>query len=95
METKAKKKTIIFDNRRLRGHVVEACGSIKKFAELFGISEQAMQLKIANKSGWSREDIVKASSILGLHDAYEIWRTFFSVESWENTKWMSKEEKNC
>ena len=85
MTPKKQGGSIVFDNRILRGHVVAACGSIKEFAKRFGITEQMMQLKISNKAGWSREDIVRASSILGLTDANEIWRTFFSVESWENT----------
>lgn len=85
MTPKKRGGSIVFDNRILRGHVVAACGSIKEFAKRFGITEQMMQLKISNKAGWSREDIVRASSILGLTDAKEIWRTFFSFESWENT----------
>ena len=44
-----------------------------------------MQLKVSNKSGWSREDIIKATAILGISDPAEIVRTFFSVDSWENT----------
>lgn len=83
MKEKAK---CIFDNRILRGHIVEACGSIKEFAKRFGISENAMKLKVANKSGWSRDDIFKASAILNIDDPEEIWRTFFSVASWENLK---------
>ena len=44
----------MFDNRVLRGHIVTACGSIKAFALRFGISENAMKLKVANKTGWRR-----------------------------------------
>ena len=82
----AKETKCVFDNRALRGHIVASCGSIKEFARRFGISENAMKLKVANKSGWSREDVFKGASILGLNDPYEIWKTFFSVESWENLK---------
>ncbi len=82
----AKKAKCIFDNRVLRGHIVANCGTIKEFAKRFGISENAMKLKVSNKSGWDRDDIVKATSILNLTDPFEIWRTFFSVESWENLK---------
>lgn len=85
MKPKKRGGLVVFDNRILRGHIVTACGSIKEFAKRFGITEQMMQLKVANKSGWSREDIIKASSILGIREASEIVRTFFSVESWENT----------
>lgn len=85
MTPKKRGGSVVFDNRILRGHIVEACGSIKEFAKRFGITEQMMQLKVANKSGWSREDIIKASSILGITEASEIVRTFFSVESWEIT----------
>jgi hypothetical protein len=82
----AKGKKMVYDNRVLRGHIVTSCGSIKAFALRFGISENAMKLKVANKTGWDRDDIVKAASILGISDPVEIWRTFFSVESWENVK---------
>ena len=82
----AKSTKLMFDNRVLRGHIVTACGSIKAFALRFGISENAMKLKVANKTGWSREDIMKATSILNINDPAEIWRTFFSVDSWENLK---------
>lgn len=87
METNCKKNSFMFDNRVLRGHITASCGSIKEFAKSFGITEQAMQLKVANKSGWSRLDIIKAVKILGIEDdAREIWRTFFSIESWEIQK---------
>ncbi len=86
MKTEKKRASMMFDNRVLRGHITTSCGSIKEFAKRFGITEQAMQLKVACKSRWTREDVIKAASILGLTDAYEIWRTFFSVESWENSK---------
>lgn len=86
MTPKKKGGTVVFDNRILRGHIVSSCGSIKEFAKRFGISEQAMQLKVSNKSGWTRDDIIKASSILGINNsALELVRTFFSIESWENT----------
>lgn len=87
MKTNTKRASLMFDNRVLRGHITTACGSIKEFAKRFGITEQAMQLKVANKSGWTRSDIVKAVSILGIdNNPAEIWRTFFSVESWEIQK---------
>lgn len=74
----------MFENRALRGHIVESCGSIKNFAKAFGLTEQAMQLKISNKTNWSRSDIITAVKILGIDgDPMECWRTFFSLESWE------------
>jgi len=85
MTPKKRGGNIVFDNRILRGHIVTACGSIKEFAKRFGITENMMQLKVSNKSGWSREDIIKATAILGISDPAEIVRTFFSVDSWENT----------
>lgn len=85
MTPKKKGGIIVFDNRILRGHIVSACGSIKEFAKRFGLTENMMQLKVSNKSGWTRDDIVKATAILGINDPAEVVRTFFSVESWENT----------
>lgn len=86
MLTKKEGGKVLFDNRVLRGHITESCGSIQSFAERFGISSQAMNLKLSNKASWKREDIIKAVSILGIDDPKEVWRTFFSVESWEITK---------
>lgn len=84
---KQKSSPLMFDNRILRGHITSTCGTIKEFAKKFGITEQAMQLKVANKSGWNRTDIIKAASILQIdNDVKEIWRTFFSLESWEIQK---------
>ena len=85
MAPKKKGGKVVFDNRVLRGHIVASCGSIKEFAKRFGITEQMMQLKVANKSGWSRSDIVKACSILAIDDPEEMWRTFFSTQCCENT----------
>ena len=46
MKTEKKRASMMFDNRVLRGHITTSCGSIKEFAKRFGITEQAMQLKV-------------------------------------------------
>lgn len=79
------KTKVTFENRILRGHIIESCGSIGEFAKRFGITETAMGLKLHNKSSWKREEIIRACTILGLNNnPTEAWRTFFSLESWEN-----------
>lgn len=79
------KTKVTFENRILRGHIMESCGSIEEFAKRFGLTPTAMGLKLHNKSSWRREEIIKACAILGLQDnPAEAWRTFFSLESWEN-----------
>ncbi len=64
--------------KAFKGKVVEVYGSIGKFAEAFGISENQMQNKLSGKSGWSLEDVQKAAELLNIKDnASECHRIFF------------------
>ena len=62
----------------LRGKVVEVFGTIGKFADAFGITQTQMQNKLNGKSGWSLEDVQKASVLLNIKDnPSECHRIFF------------------
>ena len=77
-ETKTKgAMSMSFDYSKLKGRIVEKCGTSGKFAELMGLSERTMSLKLNNKVVFRQNEIVKAVDILSLSDD-EITRYFFT-----------------
>ena len=71
-------KTSDSNLQALRGKVVEVFGTIGKFADAFGITQTQMQNKLNGKSGWSLEDVQKASVLLNIKDnPLECHRIFF------------------
>lgn len=71
-------KTSDSNLQALRGKVVEVFGTIGKFADAFGITRTQMQNKLNGKSGWSLEDVQKASVLLNIKDnPSECHRIFF------------------
>lgn len=71
-------KTSDSNLQALRGKVVEVFGTIGKFADAFGITQTQMQNKLNGKSGWSLEDVQKASVLLNIKDSpSECHRIFF------------------
>lgn len=57
---------VSFDFSKLRGKIIEKCGTMYKFAEIMGWSERTMSLKINGKRAWTQLEIAKAVDILGL-----------------------------
>lgn len=53
-----------YDYSKLRGRIIEKCGSLSNFAVAMGISKQALSKKMTGKTYWSQDDIVKAFEIL-------------------------------
>ena len=51
-----------FDYSKLRGRITEKFGSIKAFAEAYGLSNVTMSKKLNGKVAVSPEDIVKWSA---------------------------------
>ena len=51
---------------KLKGKIVEVFGTQGNFAKKLGISENSLSLKLNGKTGFSQEDIVKWSDILGI-----------------------------
>lgn len=51
-----------FDYRKLRGRIVEKFGSVKAFAEAYGISLNSMSRKLNGKTTITTADIVKMSA---------------------------------
>jgi hypothetical protein len=74
---KGMSEKIPYDYSVLRGRIIEKCGSIGKFAEIFGISKTSMSDKLNNNSSWSQEDISKAVKILQIEDPATVVKCFF------------------
>ena len=55
---------ITFDYSKLRGRIVEKCGSQKVFAELLGVSEPTLTAKLNCKRYFTQGEILKAAGIL-------------------------------
>ena len=70
-----------YDQSKLHGRIIEKCGSIEKFAELFGTSGNAVRNLLKGKNDWSRRNIERACEILDVNNPYEIHLLFFSVKS--------------
>ena len=69
----------MFDYSKLRGRIIEKCGSIEKFADAVGVSMTTMSLKLNNKAGISREDIITWAKILDI-DISEYGVYFFTLK---------------
>lgn len=68
-----------FNYSKLSGRIVEKCGTQGKFAELMGLSERTISLKLNNKIMFKQDEITKAVNILDLADD-EIQVYFFTQE---------------
>lgn len=67
-----------FDYSKLKGKIVEKCGTQKQFAEKMQLSERTLTLKLAGKVEWKQSEIIKACSVLGL-ESEEILSIFFTL----------------
>lgn len=79
-----------FDYRKLRGRIVEKFGSIKAFADAYGISTVTMSNKLNGKVAISQDDIVKMASceMLDIPPSryHEYFFTLAVHESWTNNR---------
>lgn len=62
---------------KLKGRIIEVCGSNYRFAQLMGLSKATVSAKLNNKSEFSQPEILKAVEILQL-DCTEIPIYFFT-----------------
>lgn len=49
-----------FDFSKLRGRIVEKCGSVSAFAKILNISDSAASYRLSNKTPWSGPEIFRA-----------------------------------
>ena len=64
---------------KLKGKIVEKCGSQKNFAKIMGLSERSITLKLNNRIHFTQDEISKAAEILGLANE-EIQYFFFDLK---------------
>ena len=64
---------------KLKGRIVEKCGTQKRFAELMSWAEKTNTSKLNNKITWTQDDIMKACNILDIPTS-EIENYFFNVD---------------
>lgn len=74
-----------FDYRKLRGRIIEKFGSVKAFAEAYGLSSVTMSNKLNGKVAISMDDIVKMSApeMLDIQPS-EYHTYFFTLEVHED-----------
>ena len=53
-----------YDYSKLIGRIIEKYGTRKAFAEVVGISENSMSLKLNGKTGFSKEDMLLWGKLL-------------------------------
>lgn len=66
-----------FDYRKLKGKIVEVCGTQTEFANKMGISEHTVSRKLNNNISWSQDEMAKAMEIFGLDNSH-IHEYFFT-----------------
>lgn len=66
-----------YDYSKLKGKIIEICGTYGKFAQEMGLSRQAFHKKIIGKSSWSQDQILKAQEILKVSSMDELHQLFF------------------
>ena len=71
--------SIPFNYSKLRGRIVEKCGTQQEFAKTMELSEKTVSLKMQGKIPWKQTDIMKALDVLDL-DASDVQDYFFAVE---------------
>ena len=67
-----------YNYAKLLGRIVEKVGTQCKFADLMGLSERTISLKLNGKIGWKQIEIAKACEVLSIRDD-EIPAYFFAL----------------
>ena len=67
------------DYSKLKGRIVEKCGSQRSFAAKMGLSERTISLKLSGRVPFTQSDILKALQVLDLTHA-DIQGYFFVVK---------------
>ena len=66
-----------FSYNKLRGRIIEICGTQGEFARRVGQSEQIVTAKLAGRSSFTQENIIAWSDVLNI-DQNEIGSYFFA-----------------
>ena len=81
-----------YDYSKLNGRIVEKCGTQANFAEMMGLSERTISLKLNNKISFKQPEIQKALKILDL-SINEIQAYFFTLKVQYN--WIKINKQQC
>ena len=65
------------DTSKLRGRIVEKCGTLQTFADHMGINGATVTKKLAGRSAWDQQEIIRAIKVLELESA-DILDYFFN-----------------
>lgn len=68
-----------FDYSKLKGRIVEKCGTMQHFADEMGWSMSTNGKKLSNKVAWAQDEILQACAILDIARE-EITVYFFTLE---------------
>lgn len=66
-----------FTYNKLRGRIVEICGSQSEFAKRVGQSEQIISAKLSGNSSFTQDNIISWSTVLDI-DQNDIGSYFFT-----------------
>lgn len=67
-------------NLKLRGKIVEHCGTVAEFARILQLSTPAVSNKINGESNWNIRQIVTACKVLELPMTTDTLREYFGVQ---------------
>lgn len=59
-------KKIIYDYSKLKGKIVEMCGTQYEFANRIGLSDRSVSFKMLSQRSWKQEDIERAIAVLDI-----------------------------
>lgn len=68
---------MLFSYNKLKGRIVEIYGSQSEFSKRISLSEQSITAKLAGRSRFSQDDIIKWCDALGI-DQNDIGLYFFA-----------------
>lgn len=68
-----------YDYSKLNGRIIEVCGTRKAFAEMIGISEPLLSLKLSGKSPFKQKEIYNSMRILNIQPE-NIGAYFFKIK---------------
>lgn len=68
---------MIYDYSKLKGRIIEKCGSQNAFAKAMGLSERSISLRLNNRLYFKQSEIDDALKILELDDC-DIMPYFFT-----------------
>ena len=70
---------MMFDYSKLLGRIKEIAGTQGIFAEMIGLSERTVSLKLNNERDWTQDDIEKTCEVLRIKRK-EIPKYFFATK---------------